>query len=133
MHDIETGSIISVTDNDNKTTTYTYDSANQLTRENDQAANTTTVWTYDSGGNILTKNQYAYTTGTPGTPAETNTYGYTDASWGDLLKQYNGVTINYDGIGNPINDGTWRYTWEHGRQLAAMYNGTASWSFDYDS
>lgn len=37
------------------TTSYAYDSANQLIREDNQEANTTTVWTYDNAGNILTR------------------------------------------------------------------------------
>jgi len=36
---------------------YTYDSANQLTREDNQAAGKTWVWTYDDAGNILTKKE----------------------------------------------------------------------------
>ena len=32
--------------------------------------------------------------------------------------------ITYDAIGNPRNDGTWNYTWAHGRQLSSMYKGS---------
>jgi len=38
-------------------TRYTYDSANQLTREDNHAAGKTWVWTYDDAGNILTKKE----------------------------------------------------------------------------
>jgi len=34
------------------TTSYVYDSANQLVRENNQEAGKTWVWTYDEAGNI---------------------------------------------------------------------------------
>lgn len=51
---------------DGYTTTYGYDRANQLIRENNQGEDKTWVWTYDNAGNILTKKEYAYTTGTPG-------------------------------------------------------------------
>ena len=47
---------------------------------------------------------------------------------------YDGNTIDYEeNSGNPTGDGTWTYTWEHGRQLASMSNGTTAWSFTYDA
>ena len=49
------------------------------------------------------------------------TYAYGDSSWGDLLTAFDGNAITYDAIGNPLSDGTWTYTWQHGRQLAGMY------------
>lgn len=42
-------------------------------------------------------------------PTATYTYTYGDSSWGDLLTAYNGISITYDEIGNPLNDGTWTY------------------------
>lgn len=41
-----------------------------------------------------------------------------DGTWGDLLTGYNGKTITSDTIGNMLSDGTWTYTWEHGREKA---------------
>ena len=67
------------------------------------------------------------------TPLYTMRYTYGDASWGDLLTAYNGVAITYDEIGNPLNDGTWTYTWEHGRQMASMSNGTTTWDMTYNA
>jgi RHS repeat-associated protein len=64
---------------------------------------------------------------------DTVTYTYGDASWGDLLTAYDGVAITYDEMGNPLSDGTWTYTWEHGRQLASMSNGTTTWTYTYDA
>ena len=55
------------------TTTYAYDSFDQLVRENNQAAGKTWTYAYDDGGNILSKTEYAYTTGTLGT-AQNRTY-----------------------------------------------------------
>ena len=49
------------------TTTYAYDSFDQLVRENNQAAGKTWTYAYDDGGNIQSKTEYAYTTGTLGT------------------------------------------------------------------
>ena len=106
-----------------------YDSANQLIRENNQKLGKTWTWTYDNAGNILSKSEYAYTTGELGTPIDTVTYTYGDADWGDLLTGYDGRTVTSDEIGNMLSDGIHNYTWEHGRQLAAM----DSWFFEYDA
>ena len=56
-----------------------------------------------------------------------------DSDWGDLLTAYDGVAITYDEMGNPLSDGTWTYTWEHGRQLASMTNGSTTWTYTYDA
>ena len=32
-----------------------------------------------------------------------------------------------------VSDGTWTYTWEHGRQLAGMSDGTTTWDYTYDA
>ena len=97
------GNILSVSDG-SYTTSYTYDSANQLTRENNQAAGKTWTWTYDNAGNILVKKEYAYTTGTLGTVQKTVNYAYGDSAWGDLLTIHDGKTITYDTIGNPLSE-----------------------------
>ena len=44
----------------------------------------------------------------------------------------NGVAITYDAIGNPLNDGTWTYTWQNGRQLARMQSVDVDASFVYN-
>ena len=131
------GNILSVKEG-TKTTSYTYDSANQLTRENNQAAGKTWVWTYDDAGNILSRKEYAYTTGTLGSVQSTVNYSYGNSSWGDLLTGYGNKTITYEQsgsntIGNMASDGTWSYTWEHGRELASMTGGGTTWSFTYDA
>ena len=128
----DNGNILSVSDG-TYTTSYVYDSANQLIRENNQARNTTYYWVYDDAGNILRRERYLYTTGTPLTLIQTKTYTYGDSQWGDLLTSYDGKAITYDAIGNPLSDGTWNYTWQHGRQLAAMTNGTVTWNYTYDA
>ena len=55
-----------------------------------------------------------------------STYTYGDANWPDLLTAYNGKSITYDAIGNPLSDGTWTYAWQHGRQLASMSKSGSS-------
>ena len=126
------GNILTISDGTN-TTSYAYDSANQLIRENNQAAGKTWTWVYDNAGNILTKSEYAYTIGDLGTAIDTIQYAYGDASWGDLLTAYDGIAITHDPIGNPLTDGTWTYTWQNGRELASMSNGTTTWSYVYDA
>jgi len=131
----DNGNILSISDGTN-TTSYVYDSANQLIRENNQAGGFTHVWEYNNGGNILYREEYAYTTGSVEnlTPTDTVTYTYGDSlGWGDLLTSYDGQTITYDTIGNPLSDGTWTYAWQHGRQLASMSNGTTTWNYTYNS
>ena len=91
------------------------------------------MWTYDDAGNILTKSEYAYTTGDLGTPVNTVHYTYGDDSWGDLLTAYNGVARTYDEIGNLLTNGTWTYTWQNGRELAAMTDGATTWNYTYDA
>lgn len=128
----DNGNITSINDGSH-TVSYVYDSANQLVRENNQIAQTTTTWTYDNAGNILERKEYAYTTGTLGDALDTITYTYGDSQWGDLLTAYDGQTITHDGIGNPLTDGTWTYTWQHGRQLASMAKSGTTWNFTYNS
>ena len=125
------GNILTVS-NGGKTTKYTYDSANQLVREDNQQANKTWYWTYDNAGNITSRKEYAYTTGTLGAVQSTINYTY-DGTWGDLLTGYNGKTITSDPIGNMLSDGTWTYTWENGRQLASMASGSTTWNFKYNT
>ena len=38
-----------------------------------------------------------------------------------------------DGLGNVTDDGTWSYSWEHGRQLAPMNKPGTSVSFTYNA
>ena len=102
------------------TTTYAYDALGQLIRVNDPYENATWVYNYDRGGNILSKVKYAYTEGELGTAVETIPYVYGDSNWKDKLTAYNGKTITYDAIGNPLNDGERQYEWEAGRRLKKM-------------
>ena len=115
------------------TTTYAYDSFDQLVRENNQAAGKTWTYAYDSGGNIQSKTEYAYTTGSLGAAVRTIPYGYGDASWSDLLTSIGGQSLTADEIGNLLSDGTWTYTWQHGRQLAGMSKSGQTIAYGYDS
>ena len=115
---------------------YHYDTANQLVREDNMWLGKTFVWTYDDAGNITSCKEYAYINNwedVTGTPTKTNTYTYGDSAWCDLLTAYNGVTWQYDQIGNLTSDGTWTYTWQNGRELASMSNGSTTWNYTYDA
>ena len=125
------GNITSETRN-GLTTTYVYDALGQLIRVNDPHENATWVYTYDRGGNILNKAKYAYTTVDElGEALESIPYTYGDANWKDKLTAYNGVPITYDAIGNPLNDGTWTYEWQDGRQLKRMTNAATGVTMEF--
>ena len=59
--------------------------------------------------------------------------GCGDANWPDLLTAFNGKSITYDAIGNPLSDGTWTYSWQHGRQLASMSASGSSIAYGYNA
>ena len=118
------------------TTSYEYDTANQLIRENNQEKGYTHTWTYDNAGNILERKEYAYTTGNLETATVTAAVSYVyetgDNKWGDLLTHYGSQEFYYDEIGNITDDGTWTYDWQHGRQLISMTDGTVTWDYTYN-
>ena len=132
----DNGNIASATLN-GKWTGYSYDALGQLVQVNDHsdtrsgADGTTWKYTYDLGGNILKKERFAYADTT--TPLETVTYTYGDANWRDKLTAVNGSAIRYDAIGNPLNDGTWTYTWQNGRQLQKMQKSGVTAEFVYNA
>ena len=132
----DNGNIASATLN-GKWTGYTYDALGQLVQVNDHSDprsgenGTTWKYTYDLGGNILKKERFAYADTT--NPLETVTYTYGDANWRDKLTAVNGSTIRYDAIGNPLNDGTWTYTWQNGRQLQKMQKSGVTAEFVYNA
>ena len=132
----DNGNIASATLN-GKWTGYTYDALGQLIQVNDhsdtRSGENGTTWTYsyDLGGNILKKERFVYNDTT--NPLETVTYEYGDANWRDKLTAVNGNAIAYDAIGNPLNDGTWTYTWQNGRQLQKMQKSGVTAEFVYNA
>ena len=112
---------------------YAYDELGQLIREDNKDANKS--YTYDSRGNLLSKKTYAFTLGTLGTVQSTASYGYATDSWKDRLTSYNGQTITYDSIGNPLtynNGSAYTFTWE-GRQMQTASKGNQTYSYTYNS
>ena len=132
----DNGNIASATLN-GKWTGYTYDALGQLIQVNDHSDTragdngSTWVYEYDRGGNILGKKLYPYAN-TSGEPLQTMRFTYDNANWKDQLTAVDGVTITYDAIGNPLNDGTWTYTWENGRQLKQMQSVDTTATFVYN-
>ena len=118
---------------------YEYDNLNQLVRENNAFSNKTYTYTYDNAGNITSKRTYAYTTGTVGSSEGSVDYSYSGSGWGDQLMRYDGGSITYDSLGNPLtyyNGSSYTFTWENGRHLASVvgssYNVEAR-SYEYNA
>ena len=156
------GNITSISDG-SKTVTYAYDAFGRLVDVYDPVAKQHCVYTYDDGGNLLQQVIYKPKQSSGGgggdivipvdPPVEppievivaaapddygyylsaTVNYTYGDANWPDLLTAFNGKSITYDAIGNPLSDGTWTYTWQHGRQLASMSKSGSSITYGYNA
>ena len=102
------GNITSVTETNgtsSRVRSYTYDAMNRLTQDVDPVTGKTTTYTYDTRGNILSKTA----------SGQTVTYTYGDSTWKDLLTSYNGQTITYDTIGNPLSYRGMTFAWQQGR------------------
>ena len=125
----DNGNVTSITKG-SASASYTYDSLNQLTRVNDGFTNKTTTYTYDNAGNILERKEYAYTTGELGTPTDTVSYTY-DSAWKDKLVSYDGQTITYDEIGNPLSYRGYTLTWQ-GKRLQSLSGNNTTASYTYD-
>lgn len=110
---------------------YQYDALNQLTREYNNENGRNYQYEYDLGGNITSVKTY-----NGNTLLNTDTYSYTDTNWKDKLTAYNGVTITYDALGNPLsyyNGSSYTFTWKDGRRLATLNKGNTSVSYKYNS
>jgi len=78
------------------------------------------TYEYDTGGNITSAITRINNNGVLQNTIYENTYTY-DSAWKDLLVKYNGNSITYDQIGNPIRYYDNSYlTWEQGRKLASI-------------
>ena len=113
---------------------YTYDAQNQLIREDNTSAGETTVYAYDNAGNLTSKTSYPYTTeDTLGTAASSVSYGYGNTAWKDQLTSWNGQTITYSPIGNPIQyrDG-FSFLWQQGRYLTQLTKNGTTTAYTYD-
>ena len=111
--------------------TYYYDSLNQLIREDNRDLNKTITYEYDLGGNITSKTEYPYTTKELGTVTNTINYTYGNTNWKDQLTEYDGKTITYDEIGNPLTYDGNTYTWQNGRELYSITNKEKGQEINY--
>ncbi len=115
---------------------YVYDDHNRLIAENCTNSNIgitpyMSSYSYDSFGN-MTETERPISAG-----ADTvkNTYSYENSSWRDLLTAYNGHTITYDKIGNPLsyyNGRSYTLRWEMGRQLLNSRVNSRTVYYDYN-
>jgi len=49
------------------------------------------------------------------------------------LTAYNDQEVTFDSQGRLVNDGSWEYSWTHGRQLASITGEFNTWNFTYDA
>ncbi len=137
----ESGNIVKIKLDGSDEARYVYDNLNQLIREDNVSLGKTYLYTYDNAGNRLSRTVHPLTAEgvTPTSTLSTDTYGYTDTEWGDLLTSVNGLAQYYDEIGNSYYTGVDFpvRTWE-GRNLVAtnciLESGRiASIQYEYNS
>ena len=127
------GNITEVKEGNTVIAKYTYDELNQLSTSADENANEFVEYIYDANGNITQKKIYSLTTSMEqGTLQDTIAYNY-DSDWKDKLVSYDGDSISYDAIGNPMNyrDGM-TMTWQDGRELASITKNSITYRFMYN-
>lgn len=66
------------------------------------------------------------------TPLDTILYEYNNSYFPDELTSYDEQEINYDQLGNPLTYLGWNMTWEAGRRLSTMNNGSVDIIYNYD-
>ena len=103
---------------------YEYDSLSQLTKVTCENGDIYEYF-YDASGNITSVKLN-------GTVVKS--YGYTADYWSDRLTSFNGESITFDTIGNPL---TYRngmnFAWQNGRRLSGITKGTDSISYGYNA
>ena len=106
---------------------YGYDALNQLTGYSDTLGNQY-YFEYDFAGNI-TCEAYRYGEG----EIQYRNYSYDNGEWKDKLTSYNGESITYDNIGNPLSYFGANLTWSEGRRLATYSKNGQNIAFNYDA
>jgi len=126
------GNILTISEGTLPKATYTYDKMNQLISENNAYTSKSIDYVYDIGGNIISRTEYNYINGSRESLIDTYNYGYS-TSWKDQLISYDGQSITYDEVGNPL---TYRdnlsFTWANGRELTSVANNGISGSYTYN-
>lgn len=108
---------------------YEYDAYNELILEKNFNTDEQIEYTYDASGNLLTKKTVCLSTNNV---MKTDTYQYANPTWEDQLTSYNGTSITYDAIGNPLtigNDIT--MAWINGRTLSNYQNLSPNLNVSY--
>ena len=112
--------------------TYEYDELGQLVFEKNGTGSEQRTYTYDAGGNLLNE-KFEVVSGGRVVSTTNTSYAYGDSNWKDKLTSYDGKTITYDEIGNPLSYRNMAMTWKNGRQLATLQKGSTAISYTYDS
>ncbi len=123
QHTYDSSGLLSgIKNNDTMVESYLYDSLGQLTTANVDGRNYS--YSSDRNGNWLSANKNG----------ETSTYTYGNPLWKDQLTAYNGQTITYDEIGNPLTyrDGI-TFIWKNGRQLATHTKDNITIHYQYNA
>ena len=138
----DAGNIETIKENGVLKATYHYDQFGQLVREDNAWAGRTYLYHYDAGGNLKQVQECQYRTdelhqtdliGNTNYSYATGTETDGNPVWKDLLISYNGTTIKYDAIGNPLNwNGVSNLAWANGRRLTALRKGITTASYVYD-
>ena len=124
------GNITHIYYNEELVNKYYYDEYNELIKEEDYQINVNIKYNYDKFGNLLTKSR---------TNLETNaiinldTYQYSNSNWEDQLTNFNGSSITYDEIGNPLTIGNGiTMGWINGRSLCSYNDSSKDLNIVYD-
>ena len=104
----------------------------QLIREDNPYSQKTCVYAYDNCGNILSRTEYGYTDAETPAGGTVTVYEYNNAAWGDQLTSWNGESITYDAIGNPLLYRGRSLTWTQGRRLAGINAEGLNVNYTYD-
>lgn len=102
------------------TISYTYDDDGQLTGASGTGYSSN--YSYDARGNITSKTVNDLVT----------SFTYANFGWKDLLVAVDGVELTYDEIGNVLTFGDRTFTWNSGRNLASITDGSNTYSYKYD-
>ena len=87
---------------------------------------------YDNAGNLTS---WKIQDGTGSITGVEHTYTYGDSNWKDLLTDFDGQSITYDGSGNPLsyyNGKRYTMTWRNGRELDSVTVGGKTYGYEYD-
>ncbi len=115
--------------NDELIKKYSYDVHNELIEEEDYEKDEKITYTYDNSGNLGTKVTRNLTTNAI---IKTDTYQYGNSNWEDQLTSYNGTSITYDNIGNPLTIGNnISMSWINGRSLNSYTDTSKNLNITY--